>query len=57
MVPLVVTSSDGAPVGTCPLVVTRTYTITDACGNAATVTQTISIDDTDAPVIGEHLLQ
>ena len=37
--------------GTCPLVVTRTYTITDACGNSATVTQTINVDDNTAPVI------
>ena len=47
---LVVTSSDASS-GTCPLVITRTYTITDACGNSTTVTQTINVNDTQAPVI------
>ena len=47
---LAVTSSDAAA-GTCPIVVTRTYTVTDACGNASTYDQTINIDDTQAPVI------
>src|SRR6185369_12950145 len=47
---LVVTSSQTSS-GTCPLVITRTYTITDACGNSATVNQTISVDDNTAPVI------
>jgi len=32
-------------------VITRTYTITDACGNSTTVTQTINVNDTQAPVI------
>jgi hypothetical protein len=45
-----VTSSDASS-GTCPLVITRTYTITDACGNSTTVTQTINVNDTQAPVI------
>ncbi|WP_296378261.1 hypothetical protein, partial [Winogradskyella sp.] len=31
--------------------VTRTWTATDACGNASTATQTINVIDTDAPVI------
>ncbi|SEA62339.1 SprB repeat-containing protein, partial [Bizionia paragorgiae] len=35
--------------GTCPIVVTRTYTITDECGLTATATQTISINDITAP--------
>src|SRR4029078_13068161 len=47
---LVVTSSQTST-GTCPLVITRTYTITDACGNSATVNQTINVDDNTAPVI------
>ena len=29
----------------------KTYVITDACGNSATVTHTISVDDNTAPVI------
>ena len=47
---LTVTSAD-ASAGTCPVVITRTYTISDACGNSTTVTQTISIDDTTPPAI------
>ncbi|MBK9641385.1 MAG: HYR domain-containing protein [Saprospiraceae bacterium] len=37
--------------GTCPIVVTRTWTITDAGGNQTTCTQTINVDDTQAPTI------
>lgn len=48
---LVVTSSDGAPAGQCPIVIIRTYTITDACGNSSTVPQRIEIDDTTPPAI------
>ena len=48
---LTVTSSDGSASGTCPIPLTRTYTVTDACGNATTATQTITIDDTQAPAI------
>lgn len=35
--------------GSCPVVVTRTYTISDGCGNTATTVQTINIQDTTAP--------
>jgi gliding motility-associated-like protein len=47
---LVVTSADTSA-GTCPIVVTRTYTITDACGNASTINQLFNIQDTTAPVV------
>lgn len=40
--------SDG---NTCPEVITRTYRATDAAGNYAECTQTITIDDTIDPVI------
>src|SRR5678815_2205329 len=43
--------TDGAPSGTCPVAIIRTYTIKDLCGNvSASLTQTISIDDTTRPV-------
>ena len=48
---LTVTSSDGAPSGSCPITITRTYTVTDACGNSSTAQQTITIDDTTAPTV------
>ena len=48
---LTVTSSD-ASTGTCPLVITRTYVIADACGNTtAGIVHTISVDDTVAPTM------
>ena len=43
--------SDSGLVGRCPGRVTRVYQVTDACGNAAQTTQTITVDDTTAPVI------
>jgi hypothetical protein len=50
---LSVTSSDVITTGTCDnrFTVTRTYTITDVCGNASTCTQLITADDQTAPVI------
>ncbi|MBK7488686.1 MAG: hypothetical protein IPI74_02485 [Bacteroidales bacterium] len=44
---LIVTSSDSHS-GSCPVVVTRTYRVTDACGNYSEVTQTINVSDTIA---------
>ena len=38
-------------IGTCPTVVTRTYQIADLCGNLATDTQTITVDDNVIPTI------
>ncbi|MDX1409097.1 MAG: hypothetical protein R3330_13205, partial [Saprospiraceae bacterium] len=37
--------------GACPITVTRTWTITDTCGNTATCDQTITVNDTTDPVI------
>ncbi|RZJ33236.1 MAG: gliding motility-associated C-terminal domain-containing protein, partial [Flavobacterium sp.] len=38
--------------GNCPnsFVITRTWTFTDACGNTTSVSQTITVEDTEAPV-------
>ena len=47
---LVVTHSD-APGGSCPWVITRTYTVEDECGNFATIDQIIHVEDTQAPVV------
>ncbi len=47
---LTVTSADNNS-GSCPIVITRTYTITDACDNSATYQQTIEIDDNTQPTI------
>ena len=47
-----VAGTDGALVGgTCGGTITRTWTYTDVCGNNATVTQTITINDTQVPVL------
>ena len=37
--------------GACPVVITRTFTATDSCGNVGTDTQTFTFGDTTAPVI------
>ncbi|RKT00797.1 gliding motility-associated C-terminal domain-containing protein [Flavobacterium sp. 123] len=41
------------PIGTCPSnkVISRTWTVTDECGNATSAKQTITIQDVTAPVI------
>src|SRR5207237_514704 len=45
------TRTDGACAGSYTL--TRTWTATDACGNASTATQTIAVEDTGAPSIAD----
>ena len=37
--------------GTCPTVTTRTWTVTDECGNPSTCIQTITLDDNTKPLI------
>ncbi len=37
--------------GTCPIVVTRKWTVSDDCGNSASCTQTINVNDTTSPTI------
>jgi len=48
-----VTSTDMVTPGSCvgQATITRTWTVTDACGNASSQTQTISVVDTTPPVI------
>ncbi len=48
-VDLKVTFKDSEPSGTCPIVVTRTYSVTDACENVSEIEQVITIADTKAP--------
>ncbi|MFD0962469.1 HYR-like domain-containing protein [Pseudofulvibacter geojedonensis] len=49
--PVVAWVSDISDNNSCPEVITRTYSVTDDCGNSINVTQTITIDDTIAPDI------
>ncbi|MEW6249979.1 MAG: HYR domain-containing protein, partial [Planctomycetota bacterium] len=39
------------PTGTCPVVVTRTWTARDACGNSTSAAQIITVADTTSPVL------
>ena len=41
----------------CPLVITRTWTAIDACGNSSTASQTITVIDTTPPVITVTVVQ
>src|SRR5690606_30924006 len=47
---LTVQFTDAAPSGTCPVVVVRTHTVTDLCGNISAIfTQTIHLDHPSFP--------
>ena len=50
---LTITSNDVITAGACAnkFTIARTYTATDACGNASSQTQTITVNDNIAPVI------
>ncbi|MCB0667134.1 MAG: hypothetical protein KDC80_14995, partial [Saprospiraceae bacterium] len=37
--------------GSCPITITRTYTVVDSCGNRNSCSQTITVDDTTPPTI------
>ena len=41
--------------GTCPIIVTRTYTVLDACNNSTSISKTFTIDDTIPPTFVESL--
>ncbi|TNE66015.1 MAG: hypothetical protein EP344_02655, partial [Bacteroidetes bacterium] len=46
-----VTHLGDSPSGSCPIVITRTYQVADACGNSTTCAQLITVDDKTAPSI------
>ncbi|MCE1197837.1 MAG: hypothetical protein LWW85_02615 [Marinilabiliales bacterium] len=50
---LIVTSTPDVVTAGCPIVVKRTYTVTDACGNGNSFTQTLKVKDTTAPVVAK----
>lgn len=43
--------SDVVVNASCPLVIHRTWTATDACGNSSSCVQSITVEDTEAPVL------
>ena len=51
-------SSTQTSTGSCPIVITRTYKVTDACLNTSVdITHTINVDDNLAPVVSGSLTQ
>jgi len=48
--PVVAFVDDVSDNNTCPETITRTYSVTDSCGNSMDVTQTITVDDTTDPL-------
>ena len=48
-----VSGVDSAPVGSCPSVITRVWSITDNCGNSDSATQIITIHDTTPPTASD----
>jgi hypothetical protein len=49
--PVTVSFTSDVPSGSCPKIITRTYTATDVGGRTATCSQTITVNDTTAPMI------
>lgn len=47
----VVPTYSDSPAGSCPQVITRTWTATDSCGNSSSCVQTITVQDTTAPSV------
>ncbi len=45
-------SSSESRSGSCPIIILRTYTITDGCGTSSSCVQTITVHDQTAPSIG-----
>ncbi|WP_286748641.1 gliding motility-associated C-terminal domain-containing protein, partial [Flavobacterium sp. 40-81] len=50
---ITVQGQDSTVLGNCPgsYIITRTWTFMDACGNSSSVSQTINVNDTVAPVV------
>ena len=49
--PLTVKYEGDAAVGACPTIITRTYSVTDACDNTTTIRQRIVVDDITPPTL------
>ena len=51
--PVVAFVGDASDGNTCPETITRTYSVTDDCGNSITVAQIITVEDITDPVISD----